>query len=152
MAHLKLTEHIEAPIEDVFELFIDAKRWPEWFAGGTEVKEITGPPDQVGTRIRDVSTFMGRQMESWTEVVEVERPHLYRMATEGAGLKGTGTFRLTPAGQGTDVHVENEYELPAGFLGGIADRLFIEKAMERQLRHSAENFKALAEAKVAVPA
>jgi coenzyme Q-binding protein COQ10 len=152
MAHLKLTEHIEAPIEDVFELFIDAKRWPEWMAGGIEVKEITGPPDQVGTRIRDVSNFMGRQMESWTEVVEVERPHLYRMTTEGAGLKGTGTFRLTPAGQGTDVDVENEYELPAGFLGEIADRLFIERAMERQLRHSAENFKALAEAKVAVPA
>jgi coenzyme Q-binding protein COQ10 len=152
MAHIRLTEHIEAPIEDVFELFIDAKRWPEWMAGSTEVKEITGPPDLVGTRIRDVSTFMGRQMESWTEVVEVERPHLYRFTSESGAMKGTGTFRLTPAGQGTDVHVENEYDLPAGFLGEIADRLFIEKAMERQMRHSAENFKALAEAKVAVPA
>jgi uncharacterized membrane protein len=152
MAHIRLTEHIGAPIEDVFELFIDAKRWPEWMAGSTEVKEITGPPDQVGTRIRDVSTFMGRQMESWTEVIEVERPRLYRLATEGAGMKGRGTFRLVPAGEGTDVEVETEYELPAGFLGHIADRLFLEKAMERQTRHSAENFKALAEAKVAVPA
>lgn len=152
MAHIRLTEHISAPIEDVFDLFIDPKRWPEWMAGSTEIKEVTGPPDQVGTRIRDVSTFMGQPMESWTEVLAVERPRLYRLATEGAGMKGTGTFRLTPADDGTDVEVLTEYELPAGFLGHIADRLFIEKAMERQTRHSAENFKALAEAKVAVRA
>jgi uncharacterized membrane protein len=44
--------------------------------------------------------------------------------------------------------MEVDYEVPAGFLGHIADRLFLEKAMERQMRHTAENFKALAEAKV----
>jgi uncharacterized membrane protein len=153
MAHMKLTDHIDAPIEDVFELMMDAKRWPEWMAGGSEVKEITGPLDQVGTRIRDISTFLGRKMESWTEVVAVERPHLYKLASEMAGMKGTGTYRLTPGtGHGTDAEYETEYEVPAGFLGHMADRLFLEKAMERQMRHSAENFKALAEAKVAVPA
>lgn len=42
------------------------------------------------------------------------------------------------------------YELPAGLFGQLADKLFLEKAMERDLRHSTENFKALVEAKAPV--
>jgi uncharacterized membrane protein len=63
-------------------------------------------------------------------------------------MKSEAWYRMTPAGEGTDVEMEVDYEVPAGFLGHIADRLFLEKAMERQMRHTAENFKALAEAKV----
>lgn len=152
MAHVKWTEHIEAPIEDVFELFIDVKRWPEFMPGGSEVKEVTGPLDTVGTSVRTAMHFLGRKMESWDEVVEVERPRLLKFISRGAGMESEAWYRMTPAGEGTDVEMEVDYELPAGFLGHIADRLFLEKAMERQMRHTAENFKALAEAKVAVPA
>lgn len=147
MAHVKWTEHIDAPIEDVFELFIDVRRWPEFMPGGAEVKEVTGPLDTVGTKVHTTMHFMGRKMESWDEVVEVERPRLLKLDSKEP-MKGTATYRMTPAGEGTDVEMEGDYELPAGFLGHIADRLFLEKAMERQMRHAVENFKALAEAKV----
>lgn len=145
MAHVKLTEHIEAPTEDVFELFIDVKRWPEFMPSG-EVKEVTGPLDKVGTRIRSVMQLLGRKMEGWDEVVEVERPHLLKLAAEEP-MKYVAAYRMNPAGQETDVVVEVDYELPAGFLGHIADRVFVEKGMERQMRHALENFKALAEVK-----
>jgi len=150
MAHVEMTEHVEAPIEDVFELFIDVKRWPEFMPSG-EIKEVTGPLDKVGTRVHSVMQFLGRKMDSWDEIVEVERPRLLKMVSR-EGMESTATYRLTPAGEGTDVVVETDYELPAGFLGHIADRVFIEKWMERQMRHASENFKALAEAKVPVPA
>ena len=152
MAQVKMTEHLDAPIEQVFDLLIDAKRWPEWMSGGMEIKEIVGPLDRAGTRIHEASRFLGQKFESWSEIVEVERPRLLKLAGESAGMKFTGTFQLTPAGQGTDVVAESEYELPAGFLGHIADRLFLEKAMERDGRHNLENFKALVEAKVPVRA
>jgi uncharacterized membrane protein len=150
MAHVKLTEHIKAPTEDVFALFIDVKRWPEFMPSG-EILEVTGPLDEVGTRIRSAMQFLGRKMEGWDEVIEVERPHLLKFAAEEP-MKYVATYQMTPAGEGSDVVVETDYELPAGFLGHIADRLFIEKAMERQMRHALENFKALVEAKVPVPA
>ena len=150
MAHVKITEHIEAPNEQVFDLFIDVKRWPEFMPSG-EIKEVTGPLDQVGTRVHSSMQFLGRKMESWDEVVEVDRPRLLKLASDEP-MKSVATYRLTPVGEGTDVTVEADYELPAGFLGHIADRLFIEKAMERQMRHGFENFKALAEAQVPVPA
>lgn len=152
MAHVKITEHVEAPIERVFDLFLDVKRWPEFMPGGIEVKEVTGPIDKVGTRIREAGKFMGRTAESWDEIVEIERPRMVKMKMEGSGFKAIGTYRLTPAGTGTDVVVESDYELPAGFLGIVADRLFIEKAMERQMRHAGENMKAILEAEALVPA
>ncbi len=152
MAHVTITEHVEAPIERVFEMFTDVKRWPEWMPGGVEIKEITGPLDKAGTKVHEVSRFLGRTMESWDEVVEAERPRLWKLKTQSGGMKGSATYRLIPVGQGTDIVVEADYELPAGFLGHIADRLFLEKAMERQMRHAGENVKALIEAEVQVPA
>lgn len=151
MAHVTITEHVEAPIERVFDLFIDVKRWPEFMPGGTEIKQVTGPVDTVGSKILTSTLFMGRKMESWDEIVEVARPRLLKMQSEGSGFKGTTTYRLTPAGQGTDLVVESDYEVPMGFLGHVADRLFLEKAMERQMRHAGENMKALLEAEVPVP-
>ena len=151
MAHVQITEHVEAPIERVFDLFIDVKRWAEFMPGGAEIKEVAGPAGKVGTRILTSGLFMGRKMESWEEIVEVEPPRLLKLRSEGSGFKGTATYRLTPAGEGTDVVAETDYDVPMGFLGHVADRLFLEKSMERQMRHAGENMKAILEAEVPVP-
>ena len=100
MAHVKITEHIEAPNEQVFDLFIDVKRWPEFMPSG-EIKEVTGPLDQVGTRVHSSMQFLGRKMESWDEVVEVDRPRLLKLASDEP-MKSVATYRLTPVGEGTD--------------------------------------------------
>jgi uncharacterized membrane protein len=74
-------------------------------------------------------------------------------AAAGAGQRSKiGTFinRLEPKGTGTDLTMELTYELPAGFLGAVLDKVFVERAIERDLRFSAENFKAFCEAKVPV--
>lgn len=77
---------------------------------------------------------------------------MWKMTSQVEGAKTSMTFRLTPAGEGTDVVIDYHFETPAGFFGHIADRLFIDKAMERQGRHALENFKALVEAEALVPA
>jgi carbon monoxide dehydrogenase subunit G len=152
MAHGTMTEHLDVPIERVFDLYIDVKRWPEWMPGLVEIKEVTGPLDTAGTRIREVSRFLSRTMEGWDEIVEVDRPRLVKMTGESGGAKSSMTLKLTPAGQATDVEIDYDFETPAGLFGQIADRLFIDKAMERQGRHALENFKALVEAESLVPA
>ncbi|HJW23031.1 MAG TPA: SRPBCC family protein [Candidatus Limnocylindrales bacterium] len=152
MAHGTMRDHFEVPIERVFDLYIDVKRWPEWMPGLVEIKEVTGPLDTAGTRMREVSRFLGRTMESWDEIAEVERPRLVKMTGLTEGAKSSMTLRLTPAGQGTDVVIDFDMETPAGFFGHIADRLFIDRAMDRQGRHALENFKALVEAEALVPA
>jgi uncharacterized membrane protein len=148
MAHVSLSEHVEAPIERVFALLIDFKRYPEWDVTTAEVLEISGPGDKVGTKIHMVGLLLGRKMENRGEIVEADPPRLLKMAVQEPS-RGTITYRLTPAGTSTDVTVEMEYELP-GILGEIANKLFAERFIERAMRHSGENVKALVEAEAHV--
>ena len=48
---------------------------------------------------------------------------------------------IEPSGGGTRAAVEVDYQLPAGFLGEVANRLFIERSVERDVRHTLENLK-----------
>ena len=151
MAHIRVTEHFEAPIDRVFELGIDFKRYPEWNVSYTQIKEIKGLPGKVGTKMFSVMKILGRPMEGADEIVEIERPRLLKISgtgTLGGFLKYT--TRLTPVGTGTDVVLEMDYELPAAIVSQIADKLFVEKTIERDLRHSMENFKALVEVRLPV--
>jgi uncharacterized protein YndB with AHSA1/START domain len=148
MTNVRITTHFDAPIERVFELATDYGRYAEWNVSYAEVMQVSGPVDKVGTKIHSVMKILGRKMEGWGEVVDVERPKYLKIA--GTGLEGgklTYSERFTRVASGTDIEFDCDYELPAGILGHIADRLFVEKAVERDLRHSMENFKALVEAK-----
>lgn len=148
MTQLRMTAHYEAPIERVFALGTDFARYPEWNVAYTEIKEVVGPPDQIGTRIHAVMRFLGRTMDGWGELVEFDPPRRFRISgTSTDGGKLDIVYRLTPLGTGTELVIEAEYELPAGVFGKIADKLFIERAVERDLRHSLENFRAFVEAK-----
>ena len=89
----------------------------------------------------------GRGYDARWEVTRVEKPRLVEMkGTTPGGGTATFTMRIAPVADGTDCTVDCEYELPGGILGGLADRLFVEGAIERDVRHSMENFKALLEA------
>jgi len=152
MTHVRMTAHFDAPIEQVFALAIDRARLPEWNVNYDEAPEMSGPADQVGTRIHGAIKLLGRKMEGTAEVVEVDVPRLYRTESAEADRKLSVTYRFTPASAGTDAELISDYEVPAGVFGKVVDRLFIERSVERDLRHSIENFKALVEAKVPAPA
>jgi uncharacterized membrane protein len=142
-----MTAHYDAPIERVFELAVDYKRYPEWNVAYEEMLEVDGPPDQVGTKMHGVIRVLGRKMEGWGEVTEVDRPGFLKITSLRSDGSLITTYRFTPAPSGTDAVLEIDYELPAGVFGKIADKLFVERSIERDLRHSLENFKAFVEAK-----
>lgn len=144
MTLVRMAEHLDVPVERVFELVTDFKRYPEWNVNYTEIREVVGPPLAVGTRIHAVMRLLGRTMDGWGEIVEVDPPRMLKFkGTSPEGGSNTIVYHFTRSGIGTDAEVEIEYELPSGILGQIADRLFIERSVERDMRHSNENFKAL---------
>lgn len=152
MTLVRKTTHLDAPPEKVFDLGIDFKRWPEWNINYHEAPEILGAgPIGIGTKIRMTMHVLGRRSEGTAEVVEFDRPTLLK--TKGTSTDGgtmTLTYRLTPAGTGCDLEVVAEYDPGVGILGQIADRLFIERTVERDIDHSLANFKALVETKIAI--
>lgn len=146
MSKVRMTAHLDAPIERVFEIGTDFKHYPEWNVSYEEVREVTPLPLAVGTRIHGVMKLLGRKMDGWAEIVELDPPTFIRFKGVGPESSSiTTVYRLTRAGAGTDIEFEAEYELPAGLFGQVVDRLFLEQAVERALRHSIENFKALVE-------
>lgn len=153
MGHVRLTGHVEAPIEHVFEMATRADRIPEYNPMMVEVSDVSGPLDQVGAQFRTVMRVGGRRIEGEVKVSQVERPTLITLTgTAPGGGRLTWSRRFTPAGTGTSAVVELDYELPGGLIGGLADRLFFEKAIEREARHSLENFNEIVAAEVLQPA
>lgn len=149
MGHVVHHIHIDAPPERVFELAIQIERLPEWQANLVEVRDVAGPGDRIGTSWTAVLKIAGRKLESRWEITRAERPtRLESSGTAPGGGRATMVNRFEPAADGTDSSIEIDYELPGGFVGDVADKLFVERSVERDTRHSAENFKAICEAGV----
>ena len=152
MGHVVHGIHIDAPPERVFDLTVDAARLPEYMTNISEVKDVSGPLDRIGASYTGVMKIIGRRLEGHWEVVRVEKPaYVELLGTAPGGGRATFITRNEPKDGGTDRTVELDYELPAGFAGELADKLFVEKAIERDTRHSMENLKAICEAKVPAP-
>jgi uncharacterized protein YndB with AHSA1/START domain len=151
MGHISRTTHIEATPEQVFDLWANPERYREWMVPATEVKDITGTPGTVGYGWISVTTFAGRRMEAPMKVTAVQRPRSVEAKTTGS-MAATVRMRLEPAAGGTDVTAESEYEMPLGFIGDAANKLFVEKSMAESWDKSLAKFKALVEAEAPVHA
>jgi uncharacterized membrane protein len=137
---------IEASPDRVWAVAIDASRIPEWQTNVVEVRDVTGRLDQLGTRYTTVNRIAGRPLEGEWEVTKAEPNRLLELTGKApGGGRAVNTVTFTPSEGRTDVTVELEYELPGGFLGQFANRLFVERALQRDVRHSSENFKAMCE-------
>ena len=149
MGHIRDTFHIDAPLEVCWDIGTDAARQPEWSEGVLEVKDVTGRLDRVGAAYTRVFSIAGRRLEGRFEVVEIEPLHFMKVAgTTAGGGRASYTVRNVADGAGTNGTFEMDYELPGGVIGDLANKLFMERALERQMRHSNENLKALCEAQV----
>jgi len=145
MGHISRTIHVEATPEQVFDLFTNPERLREWQVPAAEVKDITGTPGTVGLGWTTASTFAGRKMENHMSVTAVERPRSFEVKGTGSGT-ATLRGRFEPAAGGTDVTIESEYEMPLGFIGDAANKLFFEKSYAESWDKSLEKLKALVEA------
>ena len=150
MGHVKRSIQVDAPLDVCWAIATDPARWPEYLEGAIGVKDVSGTPRQVGYTFTLPYRIAGRELEvRWTITRIDERRSMELTGTTPRGGHALTTARYEPLPGGTNIEVELDYELPGGFAGDVADRLFIERAMDRQIRHSNENFKALAEATVA---
>lgn len=98
----RLSVHVAAPRERVFDLWIDLDRMKEWVGGVTKVTDVTGPVDQAGTRY---SVWFGN-MRSDTEVLDAERPRFLRSKFGNRVLRGESSATFTPEGDGTRIDQE----------------------------------------------
>jgi uncharacterized membrane protein len=148
MEHIREEIRIAAPVDHVWTFLCDTSRWADWMPRA-QVSDFTGPYDKVGTTYVSTMKMMGFEMKQTSAVVEVEPLKLIHEHTDDGPMD---TFiRFEPEGDATRVIMESDYDMP-GRIPGFLKSLMTKPYFERQTRHILEDFKALAELKVAVPA
>lgn len=146
MGYVNIREHLEVPPQVAFDLAADPKRVPEWQTMVVEVTNADPRLDHVGAKYDARLKIAGRQLDSTWEVTKVSPPRSLRLrGTSPDG--GVATVWLTFGAWegGCEFIFEIDYELPGGFVANIADKLFVERAIARELRHAMANFKAIVE-------
>jgi uncharacterized protein YndB with AHSA1/START domain len=160
---------IPARPEQVWVVLVDPSRFSEWQAstdrvvGGDERLDRVGASYTVISRLRSRTALTGAASRSapaslwrtrmipatlrttnWLRgqwrVTRLVPDHLLELTgTAPGGAHGVLTQTLESLEAGTEYTIDMSYELPAGFLGAMADRVFVERVLERDFRDSAQN-------------
>jgi len=96
---------VAAEPEMVWPVLTAVEEWPSWWRGVLSVERLAdGDLDGLGRRYR--TAWRGRlpyALTFETETTRIERSALIESQARGQ-LRGTGTWRLQPDGEGTRVH------------------------------------------------
>ena len=133
------------PPAEAFRLWTDVERWPSFVEGFARRLQLTEAWPEPGGRVVWESTPDGRGRVTET-VVESLPPDRFSTQVYEEALAGTQTFRALPADGGSEVELALEYRLIRyGPLRGIADALFIRRALRDSLRRTLYRFRIEAE-------
>jgi Polyketide cyclase / dehydrase and lipid transport len=129
---------------DALRLWSDVERWPSFVEGYARRLELTEAWPEPGGRVVWESTPDGRGRV--TETVVESSPDRFSTQVYEAALLGTQTLRALPTNDGSEVELSLEYELAKyGPLRGLADAIFIRRALRDALRRTLYRFTVEAE-------
>jgi hypothetical protein len=124
---------------DALRLWADVDRWPSFVEGYARRLQLSETWPEPGGKVVWESTPDGRGRV--TEIVLESAPDRFSTQVFEEALAGTQTLRALPASDGSEVELSLEYELAKyGPLGGVADALFIRRALRDALRRTLLRF------------
>ena len=127
------------PPAEVLRLWSDVDRWASFVEGYARRLELTDAWPEPGGRVVWESTPDGRGRV--TETITENAPDRFSTQVFETALSGKQTLRALPANNGSEVELSLEYELTRyGPLGGVADALFIRRALRDSLRRTLYRF------------
>ena len=130
-------------------LWSDVERWPTFVEGFARRLELAPEWPAKGARVVWQSKPEGRGRVTET-VVENSSDRFSTQVFEEA-LMGVQTLRAAPGRDGAEVELTLDYELAKyGPLGGVADAIFIRRALRDALRRTLVRFAVEAEEEAAL--
>jgi hypothetical protein len=124
---------------EALALWTDVERWPNFVEGFARRLELAPDWPAKGARVVWESSPEGRGRVTET-VTENEAGRFSTQVFEEA-LMGTQTLRAAPAPDGAEIELTLDYELAKyGPLAGVADAIFIRRALRDALRRTLFRF------------
>jgi len=112
---------IAAPAREVFDIYVDVERWPEWTETMTTVQRLEPGPLVVGARARIKQPRLRKAV--W-EVTDFEPGRFFTWVSRMPGLVITARHVVTQAGDETNVTLSVEQSgLLAPVVGPLTKRL-----------------------------
>jgi uncharacterized protein YndB with AHSA1/START domain len=97
-----------APPEVVFDYLADFTNAEEWDPGTVTCERSYGG-GEVGTIYRNVSTFLGREVQIAYSTVELERPHRIHFTGHNEKFDGHDVLGIRARGEGSEVTYRAEF-------------------------------------------
>ena len=120
-------------------MWADVERWSSFVEGYARRLELSPDWPAKGARVVWESTPDGRGRV--TETVTANEPDRFATQVFEEALMGTQTLRARPASDGSEVELSLDYELAKyGPLAGLADAIFIRRALRDALRRTLFRF------------
>ena len=133
---------VETPVEHAFEFACSVDRQREWNPY-LELFRVSGPLSAVGTHFEAVFDLIGQSTSYEGTVAEATAPSLLHLHLSTEHNHADWQFRFEPVDGATMLMIDVDYE-KEGLTAGIVDRFVYHAALERAIRHVAENFAAIA--------
>ncbi len=140
---VRATTVIERPIADVAAYVGDPSNAPEWYRRIESAEWQTEPPITLGSRIRFVARFLGRELVYTYEVTEYTPGEQVAMETAEGPFPMRTTYTWRPVGDRvTHMTLRNHGE-PRGF--AIVTAPLVSIAMRRAMNQDLADLKRLLE-------
>jgi len=143
MATFDVSSTIKRPVEDVFAVLSNVENNPKWSSVALEAEQTSPGPIGVGTTARFVGKFLGRRIESESEVTEFEpnRKYSWKSKSGPFPIKASTTFEQIEGGTRVNTTAEAE---PGGFFK-LAEPLIMSMG-KRQFQNDLDSLRDLMEA------
>jgi hypothetical protein len=130
---------VSLPPEEALRLWADVDRWSTFVEGFARQLQRSPEWPEKGARVVWESNPEGRGRV--TETVTENAPDRFSTQIFEEALMGTQTLRVLPAEDGSRVELSLDYELAKyGPLRGVADAIFIRRALRDALRRTLFRF------------
>jgi len=127
------TIDVAAPARQVFDVYADVERWPDWTASVTSIERLDEGPLRVGSRARVRQPWLPTTVWEVTELVPGER---FSWVARGPGVVTTGIHiaRDTDRAGVTEVTAALEQRGPLGRVLGFLSRRLTRRYLDIEVR------------------
>ena len=133
-----------APLEKVWQVWVDVAKTPEWVEGVTESKITSSLHEGKGLAWEEKCLFGKKMIQMDHEMIEWEPPKRVVIHTGlpmGGSMDRTAEFK--PASQGTEVNILLEWDL--GIVGAMIGDEKLQHMMEKSFDLTAAKWKSRVE-------